>query len=253
MTATAAPARRRPENHKMTKRIAPRAGATRATPGKTGSTPRRAPPPETTKSPPFPPGRPGVELFGPRCITLSGWGGRWSVAGAARGARRRRAGRGERCMTVDAGTIAAVRAGDADAFEAIVAEFQPRLYRFLYGLVGDAELARDLTQDTFLAAYRALPATGPNLNLTGWLFQIARNHARSHWRRRKLFAWVPFLGGHGSPEEEDRPWRYRGRRGRSSSGNCSARPCAAWATPTASACSSAPTASATARSCRSPA
>lgn len=105
-------------------------------------------------------------------------------------------------MTVDAGTIAAGRAGDADAFEAIVTAFQPRLYRFLYGLVGDAELARDLTQDTFLAAYRALPATSPDLNLTGWLFQIARNCARAHWRRRKLLAWVPFLGDSGSPDEE---------------------------------------------------
>lgn len=105
-------------------------------------------------------------------------------------------------MTIDAATIAAGRAGDAGAFEAIVEEYQPRLYRFLYGLVGDAELARDLTQDTFLAAYRALPATSPDLNLTGWLFQIARNCARSHWRRRKLLHWVPFLGGNGAPEEE---------------------------------------------------
>ena len=64
-------------------------------------------------------------------------------------------------MTVDARVIAAVRGGDAAAFDLIVREYQPRLYRFLFGLLGDAELARDLTQDTFLAAYRALPATAP--------------------------------------------------------------------------------------------
>ena len=78
-------------------------------------------------------------------------------------------------MSVDARVIAAVRQGNAEAFEVVVREYQPRLYRFLFGMVGDAEVARDLTQDTFLAAYRALPETSEDLNLTGWLFQIARN------------------------------------------------------------------------------
>lgn len=104
-------------------------------------------------------------------------------------------------MPVDALTLTAARQGDPAAFEVIVREFQPRLYRFLYGLVGDAELARDLTQDTFLAAFRALPATPADLNLTGWLFQIARNCARSHWRR--LPAWLPFGGGSRVTNVED--------------------------------------------------
>ena len=105
-------------------------------------------------------------------------------------------------MSVDARVIAAVRQGNAEAFEVVVREYQPRLYRFLFGMVGDAEVARDLTQDTFLAAYRALPETSEDLNLTGWLFQIARNNARSHWRRRKLFAWLPFGRGNGDDERD---------------------------------------------------
>lgn len=108
-------------------------------------------------------------------------------------------------MTVDARVIAAVRGGNAEAFDLIVREFQPRLYRFLFGMVGDAEVARDLTQDTFLAAYRALPETSADLNLTGWLFQIARNNARSHWRRRKLITWLPFGRG-GGDDERDEEW-----------------------------------------------
>lgn len=108
-------------------------------------------------------------------------------------------------MTVDARVIAAVRGGNAEAFEVVVREYQPRLYRFLFGLLGDAEVARDLTQDTFLAAYRALPETSEDLNLTGWLFQIARNNARSHWRRRKLIAWLPFGRGDGD-DERDGDW-----------------------------------------------
>jgi RNA polymerase sigma-70 factor, ECF subfamily len=108
-------------------------------------------------------------------------------------------------MTVDARLIQAVRAGNAEAFELVVREFQPRLYRFIYGMVGDAEVARDLTQDTFLSAYRALPETSEDLNLTGWLFQIARNHARGHWRRGKLFAWLPFGRRDGDDERDGEP------------------------------------------------
>ena len=112
-------------------------------------------------------------------------------------------------VTVDARVIAAVREGNAEAFDLVVREYQPRLYRFLFGMVGEAEVARDLTQDTFLAAYRALPETRDDLNLTGWLFQIARNNARSHWRRKKLITWLPF--GRGDRDDErDGEWEPRG-------------------------------------------
>ncbi len=47
-------------------------------------------------------------------------------------------------MTVDARVVAAVRAGNAEAFDLVVREYQPRLYRFLFGLVSDAELAEAL-------------------------------------------------------------------------------------------------------------
>lgn len=108
-------------------------------------------------------------------------------------------------MTIDARVIAAVRTGNSEAFDLIVREYQPRLYRFLVGMVGEAEVARDLTQDTFLAAYRALPETSEDLNLTGWLFQIARNNARSYWRRRKLITWLPF-GRSDHDDERDHAW-----------------------------------------------
>ncbi|MDI3342084.1 MAG: sigma-70 family RNA polymerase sigma factor [Sphaerobacter sp.] len=78
---------------------------------------------------------------------------------------------------------------DAPAFEAIVAAYEAPIARYLYGMVGDVELARDLTQETFLSAYRALPST-PITNLAGWLYRIATNHALSHFRRKRLFGWV---------------------------------------------------------------
>lgn len=77
----------------------------------------------------------------------------------------------------------------AATFESIVASYEAPIARYLYGMVGDLELARDLTQDTFLSAYRALPSTEIT-NLSGWLYRIATNHALSHYRRKKLVGWV---------------------------------------------------------------
>lgn len=84
-----------------------------------------------------------------------------------------------------------VPAADAAvAFESIVTTYEAPISRYLYGMTGDAELARDLTQETFLSAYRALPTTEIT-NLAGWLYRIATNHALSHFRRKRLISWVP--------------------------------------------------------------
>lgn len=84
------------------------------------------------------------------------------------------------------------RAAEVDlaAFDSIVAAYEAPIARYLYGMVRDVELARDLTQETFLSAYRALPKTEIT-NLSGWLYRIATNHALSHFRRQKLVKWVP--------------------------------------------------------------
>lgn len=76
------------------------------------------------------------------------------------------------------------------SFEVIVETYEAPISRYLYGMVGDLELARDLTQDTFLSAYKALPRTEIT-NLSGWLYRIATNHALSYFRRKKLLTWIP--------------------------------------------------------------
>jgi RNA polymerase sigma factor (sigma-70 family) len=83
------------------------------------------------------------------------------------------------------------RTGDLDAFESIMLRYETRLLRFLIGLVGDVEIARELCQDTFLAAHQALPKSTGEMKLSAWLHTIALNRARSHHRRRKLKVFVP--------------------------------------------------------------
>ena len=75
----------------------------------------------------------------------------------------------------DALLVARIRAGDEDAFELLVARYQAPLFRYLHGLVRDQEQARDLLQETFLRAYRAIGALDDPGLLRSWLYRIAHN------------------------------------------------------------------------------
>jgi RNA polymerase sigma-70 factor (ECF subfamily) len=69
--------------------------------------------------------------------------------------------------------------------EALFAANQDRLFRYFCRAVGKADTARDLTQDVFLRVSRATVPVAPDLEVRAWLFQIARNIALDHHRRRR--------------------------------------------------------------------
>ena len=89
-------------------------------------------------------------------------------------------------------TTEMLRRGDSKAWEDVVLQYQMPLSRYLYNMVKDKELARDLTQDTFFEAYQAMPKTEGELNLKAWLYRIATNNAIQVLRRRKLISWLPW-------------------------------------------------------------
>lgn len=91
----------------------------------------------------------------------------------------------------EAGTIARAREGDLEAFDDIMRRYEGRLLRFLTGLVGEVETARELCQDSFLSAYQALPRMHGEIRLNAWLHTIALNRARSYHRGRRLRFAVP--------------------------------------------------------------
>src|SRR5260370_25108578 len=98
-------------------------------------------------------------------------------------------------------TLEACR-GSEVAFEALVMHYEPRIRRILYSLTQDNHLTQDLCQETFLAAYRALPRMkGEELHFAPWLYRIALNQMRSEWRRRKHVTWVPFSPPQGYGED----------------------------------------------------
>jgi RNA polymerase sigma-70 factor, ECF subfamily len=92
----------------------------------------------------------------------------------------------------EAELVARAQAGDHGAFEALVARYQGAIYNYVYRLMGSAEDAGDLTQDTFLKAYLALPRTSDDLRVGAWLYRIATNVCLDELRHRKLVRWQPW-------------------------------------------------------------
>ena len=75
-----------------------------------------------------------------------------------------------------------LRRGEAAAFNRLVEERHGDVYALLYRLTEDPEEARDLTQETFLQAFRHLANFRGDADLRTWLYRIAVNQARNRWR-----------------------------------------------------------------------
>lgn len=72
-------------------------------------------------------------------------------------------------------------------------QYQRPIYAYLLRLVGEREWAEELTQETFLAALRAADQLPGIANHRAWLYRIATNAAFNALKRRRRFAWLPWL------------------------------------------------------------
>ncbi len=84
----------------------------------------------------------------------------------------------------EAGLIEAAQRGDLEAFNQLVITYQDQVFSLSRGMSGDDDLAEDITQETFLAAYRSLPRFRGG-SFRGWLFRIAANACVDEFRKRR--------------------------------------------------------------------
>jgi RNA polymerase sigma-70 factor (ECF subfamily) len=82
--------------------------------------------------------------------------------------------------------LAAARAGDRGALEALLERHQAQVYRFGMKMCRDPEDAKDVLQDTLLAMARGVRDFRGASSLSTWLYTIARSHCIKKHRRGKF-------------------------------------------------------------------
>jgi RNA polymerase sigma-70 factor (ECF subfamily) len=71
-------------------------------------------------------------------------------------------------------------------FAQLFDEFSAPIYNYVLRMVGDADRAADITQDTFIKAYRKLDTVTDAASTRSWLYRIATNTAIDDMRRRRM-------------------------------------------------------------------
>ena len=80
----------------------------------------------------------------------------------------------------DIEAVQRVLAGDTEAFAVLVQQYQLEIFRLTYRMTRNAEDAKDLSQEAFVQAYRALGSFRGQSRFSTWLYRIAVNLCLNH-------------------------------------------------------------------------
>ena len=78
-----------------------------------------------------------------------------------------------------------LRAGDRTAAAELVDEYYEQIYLFMRKLGHDRQASEDLTQESFFNAWHHIGQLKDGKALNGWLYRIASNVSKLHWRKHK--------------------------------------------------------------------
>lgn len=111
-------------------------------------------------------------------------------------------------VDVDAPLVQRVQRGDQKAFEMLVVKYRRRIERLIARMVRDVDLVEDITQETFIRAYKALPQFRGESAFYTWLYRIGVNTAKKAMvqLKRDPVLTEAALGG-ASDDDEDAPRR----------------------------------------------
>jgi len=93
------------------------------------------------------------------------------------------------------------RRGDSSALEKLVGLWERPLYSYVRHLLGQAEDAKDLSQEIWVHVFRKVDSLRDPAAFPAWLYKMARNHVAGHARGRRFFD--PFSEETGSHVPED--------------------------------------------------
>jgi len=97
----------------------------------------------------------------------------------------------------DEDLVARSKGGDVDSFNQLILRWERPIYALAYRVIGREEDARDVVQETFLRAFRALPGFKGQAKFSSWIYRIALNLCRDWIRRQRRTPVVQM------PEEPD--------------------------------------------------
>ena len=87
--------------------------------------------------------------------------------------------------STDEDLVARAKRGDADSFNQLILRWERPIYALAYRVIGREEEARDVCQDTFLRAFRALPGFKGEAKFSSWVYRIAMNLCRDWMRKQR--------------------------------------------------------------------
>ncbi|MCD4825499.1 MAG: sigma-70 family RNA polymerase sigma factor [Phycisphaerae bacterium] len=93
--------------------------------------------------------------------------------------------------------------GDAGAFAALVRRYKQPLYGYLVRFTGDATLAEDVFQETFLKVYQAAGSFDLSRKFRPWLYTVATNKARDALRKKNRHRETPLDAPIGGDDGQD--------------------------------------------------
>lgn len=85
---------------------------------------------------------------------------------------------GER--SIDQALVERVQQGDKQAFDVLVLKYQNKIIQLIYRYVHDPDEARDVAQDAFIKAYKAIDRFRGDSAFYTWIYRIAINTAKNH-------------------------------------------------------------------------
>ena len=81
--------------------------------------------------------------------------------------------------------ITRTQQGDHQAFNPLVQKYHPKIYSYILGRIKSAETAKDLTQETWLKAFRALNTFRGDSAFSSWIYRIAENVCIDFFRKQR--------------------------------------------------------------------
>lgn len=90
--------------------------------------------------------------------------------------------------------------GKEEAFEKLLNKYLKPVYNFIFRLTSDRSAADDLTQDTFVKAWRNIGSFSRDKKFKTWLFTIAKNTAFDYFKKKKAIPFSNFADEEGNSE-----------------------------------------------------